>query len=227
MNHKPCLLALAACALTIADHPSRADDLDGMYVGANFGRARNTYGTGFIDSQLSSEATAAGDTLTLTRKSTNRLADFWSADAGFLFTPYVGVEAAFLHLGEIKYIVLGSVTNSGSTESLTSTTEVTSHGPALSLLLRLPVAEAFEADLRLGDYFGKTTFGSNLIVGGNSQFTAHSKGGSSVLADVGAAYTLAAHYSFRVDYLRVQNAGDSSTGKFSVNVLAAGVSYTF
>jgi hypothetical protein len=227
MNYKPCLLLLAAGALTIAEHPSRADDLDGTYVGANFGRARNTYGTGFIDSQLSSEAAAAGDTLMLTRKFTNRLADFWSANAGYLFTPYVGVEAAFLHLGEIKYIAVGSVTNSGSTEPLTSTTEVTSHGPALSLLLRLPLAEAFETDLRLGDYFGKTTLDSNLIVGGNTQFTAHSKSGSSLVADVGAAYTVAAHYSFRVDYLRVQNAGDSGTGKFSVNVLSAGVTYTF
>jgi len=227
MNFRPCVLLTAVGLLTIAEHPSRADDLDGTYVGANFGRARNTYGTGFIDSQLSSEAAAAGDTLALTRKSTNRLADYWSADAGYLFTPYVGVEAAFLHLGEIKYIAVGSVTNSGTTESLTSTTEVTSHGPALSLLLRLPLAEAFEADFRVGDYFGKTTLDSNLIVGSNNQFTAHSKNGSSLLADLGAAYTVAAHYSFRVDYLRVENAGDSSTGKFSVNVLAAGVTYTF
>jgi hypothetical protein len=213
--------------LIIAEHPSHADDLDGTYLGANFGRARNTYGTGFIDSQLSSDAAAAGDTLALTRKSTNRLADFWSADAGYLFTPYVGVEAAFLHLGEIKYITVGTITNAGSSESLTSTTEVTSHGPALSLLLRLPIAEALDVDLRVGDYFGKTTFDSNLIVGANSRFTARSKSGSSVLADVGAAYTVAAHYSFRADYLRVQNAGDSSTGKFSVNVLSAGVTYTF
>jgi hypothetical protein len=218
---------LLGSALLMASGLACADELDGVYVGGDFGRARNGYGTGFVDSQLSSDATAAGDTLALTRKSTDRLADFWSADAGYLFTPYVGIEASFLHVGEIRYIALGSVTNSGTSESLTSTTEVTSHGPALSLVLRLPLAEAFEANLRLGDYYGKTTFDNNIIVGSKSQFTAHSKSGSSLEARIGAAYTVAAHYSVHVDVLRIQQAGDSSTGKFSVNVLSAGISYTF
>jgi hypothetical protein len=227
MKCKQRSLILCAAFLTIAADLSCADELDGVYCGGNFGRARNAYGTGFIDSQLSSEATAAGDTLALTRQSTDRLSDFWSGDAGYLFTPYVGLEASFLHVGEIRYIAIGSVTNSGTSESLASTTEVTSHGPAISLVLRLPLAEAFDASLRLGDYYGKTTFDNDLIVGSKRQFTEHSKSGSSLLARVGAAYTIAAHYAVHVDYLRIEQAGDISTGKFSVNVLSAGVSYAF
>jgi hypothetical protein len=195
---------------------SHADELGGMYVGGNFGRARSGYDTGFIDSQLSSGATAAGDTLDLNRKSTNRLADFWSADVGYFFLPYVGLEAAFLHVGEIKYITVGSLTTAGGVESVASSTEVTSHGPALSAVLRLPLTESLEVDARLGDYFGKTTLESYLVFGANSDFSAHSKSGSSLLASLGGAYTLAAHYSLHVDYLRIEQAGDSSTGKFSV-----------
>jgi hypothetical protein len=73
-----------------------------------------------------------------------------------------------------------------------------------------------EVDARLGDYFGKTTLESYLVFGANSDFSAHSKSGSSLLASLGGAYTLAAHYSLHVDYLRIEQAGDSSTGKFSV-----------
>jgi opacity protein-like surface antigen len=49
-----------------------------------------------------------------------------------------------------------------------------------------------------------------------------------LLAGVGAAYSFAGHWSVRVDYLRVDKTGDSgSSGKFSVNVASAGVSFTF
>jgi opacity protein-like surface antigen len=48
------------------------------------------------------------------------------------------------------------------------------------------------------------------------------------LAGVGAAYTVGGHVSIRLDYLRVNKTGSSdATGKFSVNMATAGVSYTF
>jgi opacity protein-like surface antigen len=48
------------------------------------------------------------------------------------------------------------------------------------------------------------------------------------LAGVGASYTVAGHFSVRLDYLRVNKTGDeNSVGKFTVNAATAGVSYTF
>lgn len=224
--HHTCLLA--GILLATLEQSAAADDLNGAYIGANFGRARNSYDTGFLDSQLTDGAAAAGDTIDIDKRSTSRLSDVWSADVGYFFAPSIGVEAAFLHLGEIRYLTVGTVTNSGNAQALASTTEVTSHGPALSLIWRLPLAEAFEADLRLGDYLGKTTFDNDVAVGANSNFVAPSKSTSSLLAGIGAAYSIAGHYSIRLDYLRIQQAGNSDTGgKFNVNVVTAGLSYTF
>ena len=35
------------------------------------------------------------------------------------------------------------------------------------------------------------------------------------------------HWVARLDYLRVQHAGDSATGKYNAGMLAVGASYTF
>jgi opacity protein-like surface antigen len=205
-----------------------AVDLSGAYVGGNFGRARTSYDTGFIDGQLNSAANDAGDTLDITARSIDKMSNAWWADAGYLFTPYIGIDAAFIHLGEIKYLAAGTVSSSFSNQSVSTWNEITSRGPALSLLLRLPLAESFAVDMRIGDYYGKATWDNSITVGANSSSAGASKSSSSLLAGVGISYAIAGHLSVRLDYLRVNQTGDSNdVGRFSVNLGTVGVSYTF
>jgi opacity protein-like surface antigen len=230
MTHTSFGFLFAAIMLVGAtlDEKVLADEMSGAYLGGNFGRARNSYGTGFIDSEIENAATGAGDTVNLTAKSIRRMSDAWWVNTGYFLTPYVGIDAAFLHIGEIKYVAVGTLTSSSGSGSISTTNEITSHGPALSLILRLPIAESLEADLRVGDYYGKATLDNTLTVGADSEFTPSSKSGSSLLIGVGASYTIEGHWSIRLDYLRVNQTGDSDTvGKFSVNLATAGVSYTF
>jgi len=221
-------LALAAAGVVGVAAAACADDAGGAYFGGNFGRAHNTYDTGTIDGQVASDATAAGDTVSYDGRSIRRMSDGWWVDAGFLFNPYVGLEADFLHLGEFKYVASGTLHATGGDQSIVTRTEVTSHGPALSLLLRLPFTQALEADLRVGDYYGKATSNTLVTVGSNSAPGSASKSNSSLLIGIGAAYTIAAHWSFRGDVLRVNKTGDdATTGTFSVNLVTLGASYTF
>jgi hypothetical protein len=207
---------------------ARADDVGGAYIGGNFGRARNTYDTGFIDSAVAAAVAVDGDTASYRARSIQRMSDVWSADVGYLFNPYVGIEAAFLHLGEMKYWAVGNLNASGGNPFLSTQTEVSSRGPALSLVLRLPISEAFEADLRAGDYYGKTTSNTRVTIGSASEPNSTTKSNSSLLIGVGAAYTIAAHWSLRADLMRVNKAGDdASVGSFSVNYVTLGASYTF
>jgi hypothetical protein len=226
------LLPLAALATITAVGvygDAHADDADaGAYFGGNFGRAHNTYDTGFIDSELAAAATADDDSAAYRARSTRRMSDVWWAEAGYLFNPYIGLEAAFFHVGEIKYWAVGTLTTPTGVDSLSTKSEISSSGPALSLLLRLPLTTAFEADLRVGDYYGKTISNTRVTVNASSEPTSTTKSGSSLLVGVGAAYTVAAHWSVRADLLRVNKAGDSSTvGTFSVNLVTVGASYTF
>lgn len=212
-------------------HAARADDsgnlLSNVYIGGNFGRALNSYNTGFIDQQYEDQAAEFGDSVGVTGRSVHRFVDVWWGNAGYFFNPYVALDVAFLHLGELRYKTTGELNVGGTEYPDRTSTEVTSHGPAISLLGRLPLTDALEADIRLGDYVGKTNFYSLIVTNGSSVETA-SKTSSSLLAGVGAAYSFAGHWSVRVDYLRVDKTGDSgSSGKFSVNVASAGVSFTF
>jgi len=49
-----------------------------------------------------------------------------------------------------------------------------------------------------------------------------------LLAGLGVSYVFAGHWSARLDYLRIEQAGDAATtGKYTAAMLAAGASYTF
>jgi hypothetical protein len=218
----------ANCFGLVLAGAARADDFAGVFVGANFGRALSSYDTGYIDQGYVSQATANGDSLDITSRSVHRFDDVWWGDVGYFFNPYVALDAAFLHLGEVRYKTTGLVNEGGTDDASATTTEVTSRGPALSLLGRLPLTDSFEADLRLGDYIGKSVFYNRIDVLAQRAVVTASKTTSSLLVGVGGAYTFAGHWSVRLDYLRADRTGDSATGgKFTVNVASAGVSFTF
>jgi hypothetical protein len=222
------LVALAAAALGSAPFGvAMAGDLDGLYVGGNYGRARSSYDTNFVASQLATAASDAGDGQTVDSSRVFRTSAAWWADLGYWFGPNVGMEAAFLHLGELKYRSTGSLATFEGTEPYVLGGEVSSRGPALSLVGRLPLTESLEVDARVGDYYGKTTLTTGLLI--NSQYTPspQSTTGSSLLLGVGVGYTFGTHWSLRLDYLRIGQVGNDGVGKFDVNLPAVGFSFTF
>jgi carbohydrate-selective porin OprB len=225
-DRKPLFFALVLISGGMAES-ALAVDLSGAYVGGNFGRAQNQYDTSSIDSQIESEAQNAGTTATFTSRSTRKLSDAWWINAGYFVNSYVGLDAAFFHLGELKYEASGTLTGFSGAQTLDTQTEITSHGPAISLMLRLPLTESFAADLRVGDYYGKSTVENYIAVGSSSSSIRASSSASSLLVGAGASYTFAGHWSIRLDYLRVNKTGDSQLGRFSVNLASAGVSFTF
>lgn len=218
----------AGCFCLLLCVAAHAGDLDNFYVGANFGRELNSYNTGSLDQQFEAEAIASGEGLDIKSRSVHRFVDVWWGDAGYYFTPYVALDAAYFHLGEFRYKTTGRLNVGGTEYATSSSMELTSGGPAVSLLGRLPLTDSFEANLRVGDYIGKTVFYDQFNVLSQSSVVSSSKTTSSLLVGAGAAYTFAGHWSVRIDYLRVNKTGDSSLGgKYSINLATAGVSFTF
>jgi opacity protein-like surface antigen len=211
-----------ACA-----HAARADGLSGVYVGGSFGWAQNEYDPAYINDLYISSAKDAGDALKYRSTSVHKADDAWWANAGYMAWPYLGIDASFIHLGEWTYRGTGSVQTSDGRLPVITTGTVTSHGPALALLARLPLADSLDADIRVGDYYGKTTLVSGLDFNSKYTTTVQSTSKSSLLLSAGAVYTFVGHWSVRLDYLRVNQAGGGQTGKYDVNVAAAGVAFTF
>jgi len=206
---------------------THADEANGVYIGANIGRALNSYNTGYLDQQYASQAAEFGDSLDVTSRSVHRFDDVWWGNAGYFFTPNFALDAAFFHLGELRYKSAAVLGVGGAADATTTSTEVTSRGPALSVVGRLPLTDWLEADLRLGDYVGKSVFYNRIDLLAQSSIITSSKTTSSLLVGVGGACTFAGHWSVRLDYVRVNKTGDSaSSGKYSVNLATVGVSYT-
>jgi len=221
-------ISAAVVLAALVTGAARADDFSSFYLGGNFGRARNSYDTaGNIDSQIYSEAQSAGETAQFTRRDIKKMSDAWWADVGYFFTPNFAIDAAFMHLGEIKYGATGTLTSTAGSQSLETTDEAISHGPALALVFRVPLTESLAIDLRAGDYYGKTVFDSAVTVNSNLFFEATTKTKSALLAGFGASYNLTGHCAVRVDYLHVHHAGDAAVGVYNVNLVTGGLSFFF
>jgi hypothetical protein len=216
------LLGLAALGRT-----AHADELTGFYIGGNIGRTQIDYDLTRYESQLIGQASAYG-TLAFTSASPHKQSNAWWANAGYMVGPYIGIDASFLHLGELTNRNLGTYTQTGSSASpVIATTALRSSGPALALLVRCPLSESFDLNFRIGDYFAKTSLVNGLDLN-TYTVTPQSNRTSSLLLGVGGALTFAGHWSAKLDLLRVNKAGSSSTvGTYNVTLASIGVSYTF
>ncbi len=222
----PCVVLLLSASMQ--GSMAKADGVSGLYLGGSFGRAQNEYDTGFLDDRYISSAKSVGDTLRYTSSSVHRTDNAWWANAGYMVWQCFGIDASFVHLGELTHRGTAVLKAPAGDEPVVTTASITSNGPALSLLARLPLAESFDVDLRLGDYYARTSLVSGLDF--KSKFTTggESASASSLLLSVGGAYNFAGHWSLRLDYLRINRAGDGKTvGKYDVNLAAAGVAFTF
>jgi hypothetical protein len=203
-----------------------AADVSGLFVGGNVGRAQIGTDNALYQSDLEKSVAGVG-TLAFTKASLSKRRTAWWVDTGYMLSPYVGIEASYLHFGELHNQVSGSYTGGGTSESVYAATLLSSAGPALGLLFRLPLTEGFDVNFRLADYYGRTNL-TYVLIAASSSTTRTKANGSSLLLGLGAAYTFDGHWSAKLDYTRVDKAGNSTTVvKYAVDMLSAGVSYTF
>jgi opacity protein-like surface antigen len=206
--------------------PALADGVSGLYLGASGGLAKIDYDNSAYQTQLQNDVAGFG-TLNFTSASLHDRKTAWWANAGYMAWPYVGIDASYLHLGELYNQVNGNfVANDGTTNSVGAATRLSSKGPALGLLFRLPLAENLDVNLRVADYYGRTTL-TNILNAASYSTTIQTSNRSSLLAGLGVSYVFLGHWSARLDYLRIEHAGDGTTGKYNVGILAVGASYTF
>ena len=207
--------------------PALAEGISGLYLGGSGGLARIDYDNSAYQTQLQN-AVAGFGTLDFTSASLHDRKTAWWANVGYMVSPFVGIDASYLHLGEMYNQVNGSfVANDGTTHSVGAATRVSSKGPALGLLFRLPLAERLDINFRVADYYARTTL-TNILNAASYSTTIQTANRSTLLAGLGVSYVFLGHWSARLDYLRIEHAGDNATtGRYNASILAAGASYTF
>ena len=218
------LIFLASWAFS---QPARADGISGLYFGGSAGIAKIATDNSAFQTLLQSQVDGLG-VLDFTSASLHDRKTAWWANAGYMVWPYVGVDLSYLHLGELYNQVNGTfASNDGTTSSVGAATRLSSKGPALGFLFRLPLTENLDVNLRLADYYARTTL-TNILNGTSYLTMTQSDNRSTLLAGFGVSYAFAGHWSARLDYLRMEHAGDSATtSKYTAAMLGAGASYTF
>ena len=212
---------------TLLGQSVRAGDVGGVYVGGSIGSARIDTNNALYQMQLESQSASYG-ALIFTKAALSKRNTAWWVNAGYMVWPYVGFEASYLHFGELHNQLVGTYTQTGGTaESVYASTMLRSAGPALGMLLRLPLLDRLDVNFRLADYYARTSL-ENILVLNTTTAPKETANSSSLLLGLGAAYTFAGHWSAKLDYVRVSHAGNStSVVKYNVDMLAAGISYTF
>jgi opacity protein-like surface antigen len=218
---------LILAALLAVDHAACAEGLSGFYIGGSVGVAQIATDTSAYQNELAGQVEGFG-VLEFTSSALEDRKTAWWVNTGYMAWPYVGIDASYLHLGELYYQAFGTFTPAGgASQSVGATTRLKSQGPALGLLFQLPLLENFNLNLRVADYFARTTLTNILSIPSSYTTTVQTANASSLLLGLGASYTIAGHWSARLDYLRVEHAGDSTTGKYNASYLALGASYNF
>jgi hypothetical protein len=225
-NHKVHGILIFLLALAAFAQASLAEGTSGLYLGASAGIAKIGYDNSAYQTQLLNEASGFG-TLDFTSAELHDRKMAWWANAGYMAWPVVGFDVSYLHLGELYNQVNGTFTpNSATPYFVGAATRLSSKGPALGLLFQLPLAENLNVNLRVADYYARTTL-TNIFNANSYSTMIQTANRSSLLGGLGVSYVFLGHWSARLDYLRIEHAGDSATGKYNAGILAAGASYTF
>jgi opacity protein-like surface antigen len=215
------------CLVSVLGATARADDIAGAYLGGSIAHARLDTDNARYQDEQEAQASNFGD-LVFTKASLHKANPQWWANAGYMLLPYAGLEVSYLHFGALSNVVTGTYTPTGGTaESVGATTLLRSEGPALGAVFRLSLAENVDLNFRLADYYGRTELTNTLTVK-TVTATKLSSSDSSLLVGAGAAYTFAGHWSARIDYLRVDKAGnDTKVVKYNAALASVGLTYTF
>jgi opacity protein-like surface antigen len=216
------LAAMAAFGRT-----APAADLSGLYIGGDVGRAQIDANNALYQAELEGSVEGQGS-LDFTKASLSKRHTAWWADTGYMVWPSVGIDLSYFHFGQLSNQVSGTYTPvEGGKESVYAATSLSSAGPALGVLVRLPLLENFDVNLRLADYYGRTRL-TNAVIAVSASTAKETANSSSLLLGVGAAYTFYGHWSAKLDYTRVDQAGNSTkVVKYDVDMLSVGVNYAF
>jgi hypothetical protein len=219
-------VSLAACLILRGQNARADDDGGGFFVGGDVGRAPIDANNTLYQTQLEASASDSGS-LVFTKAALSKRDIAFSLDTGYMFRPYLGVEASYFRFGRVSNQLAGSyVGTDGTSESVNAATVLQSRGPALGLLFRLPLLENVDVNFRIADYYAHTMLTSTLVAAEHTSGTVTSNG-SSLMAGTGISYIFDGHWLAKLDYLRVNQAGSDKAMKYDISMVSAGVDYAF
>jgi len=219
--------AFAIVSLGIAAGLPAVADETGFYAGANALGLLSTYHRADLDSAMTAAFSGADSPLTRGPSSVERTRYSWSVDVGYRVTRNLGVELSYMDLGSLSYSGFGTrPVGSISAEEVHLKLDFRSHGPALAVVGVLPMTNFWDMTARVGAFQARTNTNFRTTAGDGENSGSFSESSTSLLASVGAAFTVTTHCVLRLDYLRIQKIKEKGLDQpFNVDGVTAGLAY--
>lgn len=206
----------------------------GFYVGGAYGTASKDVDIAPFNT-LDSDINAFYEYTATQRASTiDTDGSGYSFYGGYRFLSWLAVEAGYMNIGKVNYRSSAEgffppPANSTVPDftPLTKSLTANSGGIAVSVLGVLPLSYRWEAFGRAGALFATNEFSSYLADNQSAVRGRVSESSTDLLGGVGIDFLLAEVYTLRAEYIRVFDAGDSSTGEGDVDLLTIGVTVRF
>lgn len=198
LNRRQVATVLATFGIVAAQ--AHADDTTSWYVGGQFGSARSDVSAGAIDAALQQQGYA------VTSDVSDKSRDAWRLYAGYQLTDWLGIEAGYSDLGDVKVDFSGAIADVGQfLIDANALQPPSAEGFDLTAMARLPLGSRFSVHARAGAFFWDARYDTRNVDG---QAVRRKDDGVSALAGVGAEMKLAERWSLGAEFTRYGVDGD-------------------
>ena len=220
--------AVVVTALAVAGvAPSAQAGQLGFYIGGQYGQGSKETKIRDFDVYAQQNYNAFGLNIDSFTSSIDDSDSSYGFIAGYRFTPHLAVEGGYLDLGSLKYRSNASGNIEGVPADAVFTMGSETSGIALSALGVWPLSYRWEVYGRAGVLFASNTaplFYSDIVGARRGEL---SESSVDALAVIGTSFSFFEIYDLRLEYQRVFDAGDRSTGEGDVDMISVCITVVF
>ena len=231
MNHTRIFAAVTAGIALAGIMPAASAGQPGFYVGGFYGQSEKQIDIAEFDTYATTRVFTSPNVDLTVESMTSSLDDSDSGFgffAGYRFNTHLAVEAGYLDLGNVAYRVnaRGNVTGIPTDARLNVDTETS--GMTAAALGIWPLSYRWEVYGRVGALFSSNDFRAFYDdVEQSPRRAEFSENDVDLLAGLGTSFNFLEIYDLRLEFQRIFDAGDKTTGEADLDLISVGVSVVF
>ena len=220
--------AIAAFASTM---PAAQAAQPGFYVGGLYGQGKKQIDIAGFDTYALTQVFPSPNVQLTVESMTSKLDDSDSAFGffgGYRFNTHFAVEGGYLDLGTVAYRLnaRGNITGVPTDATLNVDTETS--GMTAAVLGVWPLSYRWEVYGRAGALFSSNDFRARYDdIEQNPRRAEFSESDVDMLAGVGTSFSFLEIYDLRLEFQRIFDAGDKTTGEADLDLISLGISVVF
>lgn len=232
MNHKRVLAAataVAALAAAVITPNAQAGQI-GFYIGGQYGQADKSIDIQGFDIYANNVVFASPNiqlSVDSFTSSLDKSDSGYGFFAGYRFTPHLAVEGGYVDMGSLKYRSQATGNITGIPTNAVLNVDSDTSGIAVSALGIWPMSYRWEIYGRGGVLFASNNFQAYYADVVGPRGDEYSENSVDLMAGIGTSFTVLEIYDLRLEFQRVFDAGDDTTGEGDVDMLSLGITVVF